>query len=335
MFRVLLLCLLLCACASMARPPAALQVLQGESMGSAWTVKLVADPSRVPALRDGIQRQLDVVVAQMSTWEPDSSLSRFNVATAGHAQVLEPEFARVLGYALELAADTGGAYDPTVGPLVNLWGFGPGGPRARLPTPQEIAAARARVGWRKLSYDPRTRTLVQPGEVYLDLSSIATGFGIEQVARWLETQGVHDYLVELGGELRAGGRRPGGDDWRIGIERPDGDDGAPLLHTLVLRDEAIGASGDFRNFFERRGKRYSHHVDARTGEVVDSRLASVQVIHADGMHADALAMAITALGPDAGFAWAEQRGLAALLVLRDDDGFSARMTPAFAAALAR
>lgn len=333
MVRALLLCLLLAGCATLAPPQP--QVLQGESMGSTWTVKLDADPSRLPALRDGIQRQLDAVVAQMSTWEEDSSLSRFNAAPAGHVQTLEPEFARVLGYALQLAADTGGAYDPTIGPLVNLWGFGPDGRRAEPPTDEMIAAAKARVGWQRLRFDADDGTLVQPGGAYLDLSSIATGFGIEQVAGWLQAQDVDNFLVELGGELRAGGRRPDGGDWRVGIERPTGEDGAPLLHTLGLRDEAIGASGDFRNFFEHRGQRYSHHIDPRTGETVTRDLASVQVIHADGMKADALAMAITALGPDKGFAWAEQHGLAALLVLRDGDGFRERMTPAFRKALAR
>ena len=273
----------------------------------------------------------------MSTWEPASSLSRFNAAPAGHAQVLEPGFAAVLAYALALARDTGGAYDPTIGPLVNLGGCGPDGRRAAPPPAGAIAAARARVGWQRLHYDAATRTLRQPGGAYLDLSSIATGFGVDRVAAYLRAQDVADFLVELGGELRAAGRRPDGEPWRVGIERPDADDagGAPLLASLVLQDMAIGSSGDFRNFFEQGGRRYSHHLDPRTGEPVTSRLASVTVLHPECIQADALAMAVTALGPEAGFAWAQARGLAVLMVLREDAGFVERTTPAFREALAR
>lgn len=333
MRHVLWLCLLLCGCASL--PPPEPQVLQGESMGSQWTVKLHADPSRVAALERDIQRELDAVVAQMSTWEPDSSLSRFNAAPAGTVQVLEPEFARVLTQALALARDTGGAYDPTVGPLVNLWGFGPDGVRAVPPTEAQIAAAKARVGWQRLVFDPATRELRQPGGAYLDLSSIATGFGVDQVARYLQAQGIGGFLIELGGELRAAGHRPDGTPWRVGIERPDDDGRAPPLRSLVLQDRAVGSSGDFRNFFEQGGERYSHHIDPRTGRTVSRTLASVTVLHAECMQADALAMAVTALGPERGYEWAAQRGLAALLVLRDGDGFVERATPAFREALAR
>lgn len=329
------LAVLLAGLAGCAPAPAPLQ-LQGESMGSVWTVKLAAPAERAARLQAGIQARLDRVVAQMSPWEPDSSLSRFNAAPAGHRQMLEEEFATVLAYALALARDTDGAYDPSIGPLVNLWGFGPDGPRT-VPDDAAIAAARARVGWQRLSFDAATRTLEQPGGAYLDLSSIATGFGVDEVARYLESEGVHDYLIELGGELRAAGHRLDGQPWRIGIERPDADsaEGAPFLATLVLQDQAAGSSGDFRNFFEQAGRRYSHHIDPRTGRPVSSRLASVTVLHAECMQADALAMAITALGPERGLAWAEARGLAALLVLREDEGFVERMTPAFREALAR
>jgi len=332
---LLLLSLLLVAGCATGPAPVPL-VLQGESMGSVWTVKLAAPRERMPGLQLGIQARLDRVVAQMSTWEPDSSLSRFNAAPAGHRQMLEEEFATVLAYALALARDTDGAYDPTIGPLVNLWGFGPDGPRT-VPDEEAIAAARARVGWQRLDFDAATRTLEQPGGVYLDLSSIATGFGVDEVARHLESEGVHDYLIELGGELRAAGRRPDGQPWRVGVERPDAvsAEGAPFLATLVLQDQAVGSSGDFRNFFEQAGRRYSHHIDPRTGHPVSSRLASVTVLHAECMQADALAMAITALGPERGLEWAEERGLAALLVLRGDEGFVERMTPAFREALAR
>ncbi len=332
MLRFLVLVCLLTGCTSV--PP--VRELSGDSMGSRWTVKLDAAPDRLPALERGIQAQLDQVVAQMSTWEETSHLSRYNQAPAGSWHHMPPEFLRVLDFALSLARDTGGAYDPTVGPLVNVWGFGPEGTRATPPTPDQVAQARARVGWQRLTLDVPGARLRQPGGTYLDLSSVATGFGVDQVARYLQAQGVPGFLVELGGELRAAGRRPDGQPWRVGVERPPGEGGSePLLAQLVLQDQAIGSSGDFRNFFEQGGQRYSHHIDPRTGQTVTSRLASVTVLHPECMQADALAMAITALGPDEGYAWAQARGLAALLVLRADGGLEERMTPAFRKALAQ
>ncbi|KFN49539.1 FAD:protein FMN transferase [Arenimonas composti] len=335
----LLLAALLAGCASLPPAPA---TLQGESMGSVWTVKLAADldDATRARLQRAIQQELDRVVAQMSPWEADSDISRFNRAPAGSVQVLAPGFAHVLAAALELARDTGGAYDPTIGPLVDLWGFGPAGRRSAPPPEDEIAAARARVGWQRLAFDPATRELGQPGGVGLDLSSIATGFGVDQVARRLQAEGFADFLIELGGELRAAGTR-GGAPWTVGIERPPldltagADDAAALLTAIPLRDMAIGNSGDARNFFVRDGARYSHHLDPRTGVPVDSRLAMVTVLHPECMQADALAMAITALGADAGYAWAEARGLAALLVVREGDRLVERATPAFAAVLPR
>lgn len=330
--RLLLLLCLLTGCAS--APP--VRELSGESMGSRWIVKLDAEPARLPELQRGIQSELDAVVAQMSTWEPDSDISRYNQAPAQTWHLLPPEFLRVLAYAMSLAHDTGGAYDPTIGPLVNLWGFGPDGARASPPEAEQIEAARARVGWRRVTIDAIASRVLQPGGTYLDLSSVATGFGVDQVAAYLESQGVDGFLIELGGELRASGRRPDGQPWRVGIERPPVEgDSDPLLASLVLQDRSIGASGDFRNFFEQGGERYSHHIDPHTGRTVTRRLASVTVLHAECMQADALAMAITALGPEEGLAWAERRGLAALLVLRGERGLEERMTAGFREALAR
>lgn len=332
LIRHLLLLWLLSGCASL--PP--LQQLSGESMGSLWSVKLSAPPERLPALQRGIQAELDMVVAQMSTWEPDSTISRYNRAAADSWHLLPPEFFHVLGYALWLADDTQGAYDPTAGPLVNLWGFGPAGRRATPPSATEIAQAKARVGWRRITVNTQQRSVLQAGGTYLDLSSIATGFGVDQVSSYLTSQGISSFLIELGGELRASGTRPDGKPWRVGIERPPSAGSTePLLTSLILQDRAIGASGDFRNFFEQGGKRYSHHIDPRTGETVTARLASVTVLHEQCMQADALAMAITALGPDEGLAWAEQRGLAALLILRGKHGLEERMTQPFRAALAQ
>ncbi|QWT20499.1 FAD:protein FMN transferase [Bacillus sp. NP157] len=313
---------------------------EGETMGTTWSVNAVLPPKvEDAAVERGIQAEVDRVVAQMSTYEADSDLSRFNRAPAGTWQVLPPEFYTVLRYALSLARDSGGAYDPTVGPLVNLWGFGPDKRPHDAPDANAIAAAKARVGWARVTLDDAGHRAFQPGGVYVDLSSVAKGFGVDQVARFLDRAGVHDYLVEIGGELRAHGRKPDGTPWHVGIETPGAASGAvdnvdEIGRIVSLRDQAIATSGDYRHFFETGGKFYSHHIDPRTGYPVTHTVASVSIIADDCMHADSLGTTMTVLGPDEGMAYAKRHGVAVLFVLYAGDGrFEQRMSPAFAAAM--
>lgn len=310
-------------------------------MGTTWTVKLVVPAGvAVADLERGIQGEVDRVVAQMSTYEADSDLSRYNRAPAGTWQELPPEFFGVLDYALTLARDTGGAYDPTVGPLVNLWGFGPGAHQHQVPAAADVEAARARVGWQRIQLDRERRRVLQPGEVYLDLSSIAKGFGTDQIARFLDGRGVENYLVDISGELRAHGRRPDGSPWQVAIEKPGAAAGAvenadQMQRVLALTNQSIATSGDYRHFFEDAGHSYSHHIDPRTGRPVEHRIASVTTVAVDCMQADAMGTSIMVLGADAGLAFAERRGMAVLVLLHDGNGFVERMTPAFAALPAR
>ncbi|HEY0179345.1 MAG TPA: FAD:protein FMN transferase [Dokdonella sp.] len=331
------LALLLVACAR----PAPIETLRGPTMGTTWTVKLVvpAAASR-EELQRGIQREVDRVVAQMSTYEADSDLSRFNRAPAGTWQTLPPEFFTVLSYALALAQETGGAYDPTVGPLVNLWGFGPGPHEHAVPSEAEIAAARARVGWQRVRLDAAGHRAYQPGGVYVDLSSIAKGFGTDQIARYLERAGVESYLVDISGELRAHGRRPDGTDWQVGVERPGAAAGGvdaidEVERVVTLRERSIATSGDYRHFFEDGARYYSHHIDPRTGYPVAHQVASVTTVAADCMHADAAGTALIVLGAEQGMDYAERHGLAVLFVLHDGSRFEERASPAFAALLGR
>jgi len=318
---------------------AQLQHLHGRTMGTTWSV--VADlPSTTTseAVQQGIQAELDRVDGQMSTYKPGSDLSRFNRAPAGTWQELPPEFFTVLRHALQLAKDSDGAYDPTVGPLVNLWGFGPDQRPRQPPTAQAIAAARARVGWWKLQIDPATRRVRQPGGVYLDLSAVAKGYGVDQVARYLQRAGVEAYLVEVGGELRAHGRKPDGSVWRVGIERPDAAAGAvvdadELIDTVALDERAIATSGDYRHVFEDGGRYYSHHIDPRSGYPVPHEVASVSVLAKDCMQADPLGTTLSVMGADRGMAFAQAHGLAVLMIVRTPGGFVQRMSPAFAAAV--
>lgn len=313
---------------------------EGQTMGTTWSVNAVLpDGADDRAIESGIQAEVDRVVAQMSTYETDSDLSRFNRAAAGTWQTLPPEFYGVLRYALSLAKDSGGAYDPTVGPLVNLWGFGPDKRPRETPAADEIAAARARVGWDRIRLDDAGHRAYQPGGVYVDLSSVAKGFGVDQVARFLDRSDVHAYLVEVGGELRAHGRKPDGTPWHVGIERPGAASAAvdspdEVERIVSLTDRAIATSGDYRHYFETGGKFFSHHIDPRTGYPVAHRVASVSIVADDCMHADSLGTTMTVLGPDEGMAYATRHGIAVLFILYGDDGkFVERTSPAFAAVL--
>lgn len=198
--------------------------LAGATMGTTWSARLNL-PSHVGAAQAqrAIQGAVDLVVAQMSTWETDSSISRYNqLAASWHP--LPDEFFHVLDYSLTLAAQTQGAYDPTIGPLVNAWGFGPHQRAFEPPSPQTLQLESQRCGWQRVRLDPVKRQVWQPGGVYLDLSSVAKGFGVDFAAQALERLGVHHYLLEIGGELRARGRRPDGQAWRVAIEVPDASD---------------------------------------------------------------------------------------------------------------
>jgi thiamine biosynthesis lipoprotein len=321
-------------------PPAAgggtLHCLQGLTMGTRWTVTLVAQ-AKLPLqpLRENIQRCLDEVVAQMSTWESDSDLSRFNRAPAGSWHALPPDCFQVLEYALRVAQDSGGAYDPTAGALVNLWGFGP--PRhyadQDFVTPQaaQLADARACAGWHRVALDPTTHRAQQPGGVYLDLSAVAKGFAVDQVARQLRDHGIESHLVEVGGELRGAGTKPDGQPWWVALENPSPEVATETI--VALHGLAAATSGDYRRSFELAGKRHCHSIDPRTGHPIDHGLASVTVLHPQCMVADALSTALTVMGLEQGLAHARRHRLAALFVQRSGDALEEHMSDAFAALL--
>ncbi|MBX3693017.1 FAD:protein FMN transferase [Dokdonella sp.] len=329
--------LLLALFASACTPRAGIVTLAGESMGSTWTVKYVGRDDTAARVRAAIEHELADIDAQMSTWKSESPLSRYNTAEAGTWHDWPESLFTVVQAALALAADTGGAYDPTVGPLVELWGFGPGKARREPPAADEIEAMRARVGWRKVRLDVEHRRVFQPGGLYLDLSSIAPGYATDRIGAYLEAQGCADYLVEIGGELRARGSKPDGSDWQVAIQRPldnDSSDGAiDVQRIIALRDAALGSSGDYRHFFEDQGRRYAHRIDPRTGWPLDNDVASVTALAERGIDADPFATALSVLGPDAGLAWARERGVAVLFILRSGGRFEERMSDDFAARL--
>jgi len=306
--------------------------LYGETMGTRWRVCLVAGARvSLPPLHDAVQAALDAVVAQMSTWESDSDICRYNRAPAGTWQPLPSAFFDVLRCALDIAGASGGAYDPTVGPLVDLWGFGAGGRGLRIPADNEIEAVRARIGWQRIALRDDPPAVLQPGGAVLDLSAIAKGHGVDAVAACLRAHGIDNALVDVGGELSGFGRKPDGTSWRVLVETaPDQADDVPCV--LPLDGTAVATSGVHWHRFERDGRTYAHTLDPRSGAPVERAPAAVTVVADDAMRADAWATALTVMGFEDGFAFAAAHGLAARFVAADGGGI--RMTPAFEARLA-
>lgn len=295
----------------------------GRSMGTSWSVRLVAAADAAcDHLQDGLQRQLDAIVAEMSHWEAESDLGRFNRAYAGSWQALPPAFFDVLSYAMDVARASGGAYDPCAGSLVNLWGFGPYGrfdqPDFVPPSADEIAIARAQLAARPVQLQRESRRALQPGGVQLDLSAVAKGYSVDRLSYYLKTQGFVHHLVEVGGELRGSGVKPDGQPWWVMLEQVTGAEMDELV--LALHGLSVATSGDYRRYFELNGQRYSHTIDPRSGMPIANDLASVTVVHAQCMAADAWSTALTVLGSRDGLQLAELQGLAARFVVRQADG---------------
>lgn len=320
-------------------PPAAdarLHRWGGESMGTTWSVAALLPPAADASdIAAGIQAALDGVIAQMSNWEAGSDLSRFNRAAPGSWHTLPDDCFAVLQCALQVARDSGGAYDPSAGPLVDLWGFGPAPQRSAPPSPDAVQAARRRCGWVRIEVDGAGKRALQPGGVSLDFCAIAKGFAVDAVARYLSAQNLHHHLTEIGGELRGHGVKPDGMPWWVALETPPGPGDDAEGQTLVaLHSLSVATSGDYRRYFDSDGRRYVHTIDPRTGYPASHALASVTVLHAQCMLADALSTALTVLGPEAGMAHARRHGIAARFLVRTPGGFDERISPAFAAMLA-
>lgn len=320
----------------------AVLALGGQTMGTTWSVKLVAPPTaNADALAAMAQRELDSVVRQMSPWEPLSDLSRYNRAAAGSWTALPSAFAQVLRAAREVAEATDGAFDPTLGALVDLWGFGPRPFSGSPPDAQDLASLRETTGWRRLALDGDS--LFQPGGLRLDLNGIAKGFAVDLVAAAFERAGARSYLVEVGGELRGAGAKPDGSPWWVELERPPTAPArgrAPLRlvgdgpRTLVaLHGLSVATSGDYRRFFEHDGRRYAHTLDPATAAPVAHSTVSVTVLADSCMRADAYATALTVMAPEAALAFATDHGLAAMILADGPAGLEERLSPALSAML--
>ncbi len=322
--------------------------LSGESMGTSWQVQVAAHPEQDRAyLEAAIHHALQTIIDQMSTWEADSVISRFNQAEAGSWLAIPAPFDSVLECALSLAATTDGAFDPTAGRLVNLWGFGPHGgchqQTHAVPTAEAIAAERARCSWRRLTWDRDRQRLQQPGGIYLDLSGIAKGFAVDHVTQCLRTLGHCEFLVEIGGELRGEGCKPDGQPWWIELELPpafllhsgaDSDSLPPAQYPLertrvALHGLSVATSGNYRRFFAQDDQLHGHTIDPRTGYPTSRNLLSVTVLHPSCMHADALATALTVLGAQSGLAYANRQAITAIFLENGPHGPTESCSNAF------
>ncbi|MDC0720161.1 FAD:protein FMN transferase [Nannocystis bainbridge] len=301
-------------------------------MGTTWRVTVVHEGRDPAPILPMIEAELAQIDREMSTWRDDSAISEFNRRTETSAFPAPAALVEVVAQARDVSERSGGAFDVTVSPLVDAWGFGRPGPVAAPPTDEQLAALRAQVGWQSLHADREAATLRkdQPA-LTITLSAIAPGYAADVLSDRLVALGFPRHLVDVGGEFRARGDGPEG-PWRLGIERPDGPTDERVVQEVVpLRDAALATSGDYRNYREQAGRRISHTIDPRSGRPIDHKLASVTVIHRTAALADAYATALNVLGPEDGFALAEREALPALFLVREGDGFAARATAAFAA----
>ncbi len=305
----------------------------GSAFGTNFSVKIVAPPAELDTGELGaeIEAALARIDRRVSTWRADSEVSRFNGYAGLHWFPVSTETCALVAEALTHSAATAGAFDITVGPLVDLWGFGPEPAGASPPAAADIEMLLAGTGYRSLHADCMRNALRKDvASVRIDLSAFAKGYAVDVVAGLLEARALADFLVEIGGEMRMRGLNGRGEDWAIAIESPL--PGERAVHRILrLSDTAVATSGDYRNFFESDGRRYSHTIDPRTGYPVAHRAAAVTVLADTAARADALATALLVMGPEAGLEFADGEGLAALFLLRDDGAIIERSSPAFAA----
>jgi len=296
-----------------------LTTLEGRTMGTTYRVLVRSESAGFDAakLHKMIDQELIYINKLMSTYDVNSEISSFNRSAQITPFKLSSETTEVLAFSLQLARQTQGAFDPTVSPLVNLWGFGPVRSDAKIPPADAISRVRAEIGFDALALDATDNTLRSQLPRQLDLSAVAKGYAVDRLAAILIEAGLSHFLVEVGGELVAKGTKFEDVPWRVAIESPDPVNRG-IFKALSLRDKAVATSGDYRNFFESNGQRYSHTLDPRTGSPVDHTTVSVTVLADTAMVADGWATALNVLGLDEGLKLANERGLAALFISRTD-----------------
>ena len=308
--------------------------LEGRTMGTSYHIKLVA-PQQFALSKVQLQQQIDAALVavndSMSTYQQDSELSKFNRLPADNLFPISAPLRKVLNESIRLQHLSNGVLDVTVGPLVNLWGFGPNARPEVIPSAEELQAARAKVGIEhiQLTEEGLSKDI---DDLYIDLSTIAKGYGVDVVAELLEENAIDDYLVEIGGEMRLAGSKADGSEWRVAVEKPETSVRA-VQQIISVGNNGLATSGDYRNYHEENGVRYSHLIDPATGKPITHNLVSVTVVHPSCMTADGLATAINVMGLEKGKAFAEENNLAVMLISRENGEFKTYNSPQFAAYL--
>tara|TARA_R110000868_G_scaffold226115_2_gene478607 strand:+ start:10953 stop:11972 length:1020 start_codon:yes stop_codon:yes gene_type:complete len=334
MLRIFLLLSLLIACTKKHTPE--VLTIFGQTMGTSYAIKYYSteDAPARDELAKAIEEVLRGVNLEMSTYIDESEIQKFNGLKSTDSWFkVSPGFHWVTKVALALAQKTDGIYDPTVGPLVDLWGFGAKKSKV-VPSDSQIAAAKKIVGYQMVIADEVEPMIRKTNaEVRLDLSSIAKGWGVDQVGRLLESSGIDNYMVEIGGEVRTKGSKADKTAWQIGISIPDEADTGGAQKIVLLNNAALATSGDYRNYFESNGMRYAHVLDPRSGAPALSDIASVSVIEETGdcTQADGFATALLAMGTQQAMQFATDNKMAVYIISHKKDGdFTEWMTPEFA-----
>jgi thiamine biosynthesis lipoprotein len=291
----------------------------GSTMGTSYSLRWVAkDDRQIAEIQQAVEERLALINQQMSTYIPESEVSRFNALSSGEMPI-STELASLVQRSQAISEQTGGAFDITVGPLVDLWGFGPEGRVVSTPSGDKIASLRTRVGYQKLGVSQNPPLLTKATNLQVDLSAIAKGYAVDQLASLLAGKGINNYLVEIGGEIKLSGNKPNGESWRIAIEAPLTAERA-AQHVLPISNIAMATSGDYRNYFEEDGVRYSHTINPLTGAPIRHALVSVTVLHPSCADADALATALMVMGDEKGVEFAKHHDLAAYFLIKAQEG---------------
>ncbi|MBC8995958.1 FAD:protein FMN transferase [Pseudomonas sp. N40(2020)] len=300
----------------------------GPTMGSTYSIKYVrhaglADPAQVRREVEGILAEVD---RHMSTYRGDSDIEQFNALPANSCQKMPASVLELVRIGEQLSEQSEGSYDLTVEPLMNLWGFGPQGREEKVPSAAALTEVLQRVGHQHLRIDGDQ--LCKDAAVEVDFNSIAAGYAVDRIAARLDAMGIHDYLAEATGELKAKGKKLDGSSWRIALEEPR-DDQQVAERIINVDGYGVSTSGDYRNYFLQDGRRYSHTFDVRSGAPVLHDLASVTVIHPSALMADGLSTLLLILGPERAWDYAEEHDIGAFFVIRADTGFVIRTSKAF------
>ena len=305
------------------------EVLTGPTMGSTFTIKYVSNASTPAADAVGVAVQsiLDEVDRQVSTYRLDSDIARFNQSPAKTCMPMPQPVLDLAQYGYELARISDGAFDLTLGPLLDLWGFGPQARDKRVPSAEEITEAKARIGYQHVRVVGDQ--LCKDADVQVEFNSIAAGYTVDRISARFSELNIDSFMIEVTGELIAKGRKPDGSAWRIALEQPLADGQRAIQRVLEIDGYGVNTSGDYRNYFEENGVRFSHTLDPQVGAPINHRLASVTVVERSALHADGLGTLLLVLGPERGLAFAEERNLAAFFVMHDGEGFATQVSSEF------